>query len=212
MKLDEHGQPPRFISAQRVADRSTDELIGLCKGILADGIIVQEEAEYLQLWLRQNVEARSQWPGNILHARVYEYLEDGYLDKDEKDELMELLKSFSGATDPSPDYNQSTSLPFSNPMPELLFAGESYCFTGRMHYGTRNDCQRVVRSLGGEICNTPIQNECVLVVGYLGSRDWIHTSYGRKIEKAVDYRERGYPIDIISEEHWTQERLKAFSF
>lgn len=34
------------------------------------------------------------------------------------------------------------------------------------------------------------------------SRDGAHTTFGRKIEKAVSYREKGVPIAIVSEDHW----------
>jgi hypothetical protein len=37
-----------------VDDRQIDTLMGLCKGLLADGRVNQLEAEYLQNWLAQN--------------------------------------------------------------------------------------------------------------------------------------------------------------
>jgi len=42
----------------------------------------------------------------------------------------------------------------------------------------------------------------VLVIADLGSRDWIHTSYGRKIERAVEYRQAGVPLVITDEAYW----------
>ena len=41
-----------------------------------------------------------------------------------------------------------------------------------------------------------------LVIGTFGSRDWVHTAFGRKIEKAVSYREAGVPLRIVAEDHW----------
>lgn len=41
-----------------------------------------------------------------------------------------------------------------------------------------------------------------LVIGEVGSQAWRHSSYGRKIEAAIDLRESGTPIRIISESHW----------
>jgi hypothetical protein len=41
-----------------------------------------------------------------------------------------------------------------------------------------------------------------LVIGSVGSRDWAHSTHGRKIEKAVSYRNGGAPLAIIGEEHW----------
>lgn len=41
-----------------------------------------------------------------------------------------------------------------------------------------------------------------LIIGSIGNEQWMHTSYGLKIKKAVELREAGTPISIISEEHW----------
>jgi hypothetical protein len=40
------------------------------------------------------------------------------------------------------------------------------------------------------------------VIGEIGSRDWIHSTHGRKIEKAMDYNGRGCRIAIVGEQHW----------
>jgi hypothetical protein len=45
-----NSQNQRF-NSKRVSDRNIDELIGLARGILADGKVDQQEAEYLQKWL-----------------------------------------------------------------------------------------------------------------------------------------------------------------
>ena len=42
-----------------------------------------------------------------------------------------------------------------------------------------------------------------LVIGNYATDSWIHSSYGRKIEKAVDMKAKGHHIKIISESHWT---------
>lgn len=41
-----------------------------------------------------------------------------------------------------------------------------------------------------------------LVIGEIGSRDWIHSTHGRKIEKAVELRNGGARLAIVSERHW----------
>ena len=43
-----------------------------------------------------------------------------------------------------------------------------------------------------------------LVIGTLASRDWAHTSHGRKIESAIKANEEGSAIKIIAEEDWTR--------
>jgi hypothetical protein len=42
------------------------------------------------------------------------------------------------------------------------------------------------------------------VIGLFARPDWANTNYGRKIERAVELRDCGSGISIISEEHWKQ--------
>lgn len=41
-----------------------------------------------------------------------------------------------------------------------------------------------------------------LVIGNIGSEVWKHSTFGNKIAKAVEYRDKGREIVIISEAHW----------
>lgn len=43
-----------------------------------------------------------------------------------------------------------------------------------------------------------------LVVSSIGNDQWLHSSYGTKIKKAVELRNSGVPIAIISETHWQE--------
>ena len=199
--LDGHGQPlNRAFNSQRVADRETDELIGLCHGLLADRRINQAEADFLHEWLNSRKAVCSQFPGNLIHARVCEYLDDGVLDADEKIELFEFIAKLTNHTETPLLVPCSTTLPFDMPMRDILFDGTEFCLTGKFAYGLRKDCELLVKSLGGSLCSTPVKRGCTVVIGYSGSRDWIHSTHGRKIEAAVDYRKAGYPISIVSEE------------
>lgn len=41
-----------------------------------------------------------------------------------------------------------------------------------------------------------------LVIGELASRDWVASSHGRKIEKALVFKEKGVPVMMLSEKDW----------
>ncbi len=43
-----------------------------------------------------------------------------------------------------------------------------------------------------------------LVIGTYVTDSWMHESYGRKIEKAMNYRAAGVPINIVTEERWAE--------
>jgi len=212
---DEYGQAPsRVIRAQQVADRSIDELIGLCKGISADNKICIEEVEYMKNWLIANEHIRDKWPANIIAARVVSCLEDGYLSKEELDDLFELMKTIVGNCDGSIPYNFSTLLPFDNPLPNLyekIYQHLPFCLTGKFIFGSRYDCTFELECRGKSWIDSPRKSGCILVIGFLGSRDWVHSTHGRKIEQAVYFREENEKkcecnewskTVIISEDHW----------
>jgi NAD-dependent DNA ligase len=75
-------------------------------------------------------------------------------------------------------------------------------FTGKFAFGPRADCERQVIKLGAACERAITHRTRYLVIGTFGSRDWVHTSFGRKIEKAVQYRDDGHPLAIVAEDHW----------
>lgn len=65
MPLDEQAQPI-FLSkkdAVRIDERKIDELIGICKGIIADKDITQDEINFLYQWLSNNIGVANSWSG-----------------------------------------------------------------------------------------------------------------------------------------------------
>ena len=49
--LDPHGQPVSgLVNRKRRVERDLSELLGLAKGMLADGVVNDKEAEYLVKW------------------------------------------------------------------------------------------------------------------------------------------------------------------
>lgn len=202
--LDVHGQPLNLRwNAARRADRTLDEMLGLVKGVIVDGVVTEGEAQFLAHWINANPEAARIWPGNVLARRLQKIFADRVVDEEERDDLLGLLQSVTGETLGMPENeNPSTRLPLDDPAPALSFDGTLYVFTGRFVYGTRAACQASVVERGGECASDITRKTDVVVIGDLGSRDWIHTSFGRKIQKAVEYRDHGVGLAIVSEEHW----------
>jgi hypothetical protein len=59
-------------------------------------------------------------------------------------------------------------------------------------------------ALGASANDSPTNKTSYLVIGSIGSTDWVHSTHGRKIEKAVRLRTEGRPIHIIAEEYWAE--------
>src|SRR6266540_1884482 len=141
--LDKDGQPlNKRINTRLRSEREVDELLGLCKGILADGVVNQAEAEFLAQWLRLNRETADQWPANVLFDRINSMLADNRLDKDEERELLGLLIDITGG-DASrlSAHSLSTGLPINIPTPGRGIPGKQFCFTGKFVFGPRSKCQ-----------------------------------------------------------------------
>ena len=71
------------VNAVRIGHRQIDELIGLARGLQADGKIDQSEVEFLEKWLAANVAISTQPLIHTLYKRIHEILRDGIVDADE---------------------------------------------------------------------------------------------------------------------------------
>ena len=190
---------------KNIQDRQIDTLIGLSKGLTADGKIDQAEAEFLLSWLIQSRGASDNPIIANLLDKVSSMLEDDELDDDEAAELLASLHSICGEASAIGELAKATSLPINDPMPSLEFEGKHFLFTGTCAFGTRKQCQAATEGLGGVIAKNVTKSVNYLVIGTYVTDSWIHESYGRKIEKAMEYRDRGTGLVIITEEHWLKQ-------
>jgi NAD-dependent DNA ligase len=137
-------------------------------------------------------------------ARVERIFADGRCDDEERQELKGVMEAISGykpEADAAETY--SSTLPLDASLPELVFPDRVFSITGRFAYGTRQKVMEAIKERGGRPSDSaPTKESNYLVIGIFASRDWINTNYGRKIERAVELRESGSGIAIISEEHW----------
>lgn len=207
MKKDDQNQlVSRAIRAKDTSDRKVDELIGICRGIMADGNINKKEAEYLLSWVESNREFAQSYPFNIIYTRVSSMLSDNVFDDEEKQELLEIMVKLTGGEIIGDDTeSMSSTLPLCVPFPTIVFSGSSFVFTGIFTTGARKILEELVKELGGIIHDIVKKDTDYLVIGDIGSKDWAHSSYGRKIEKAVEYRDnKETGISIICESHWAK--------
>ena len=66
-------------SISRIQDRLIDELIGICRGVIADDEVDEREAIFIGQWIEQHRDVADRWPVNVLYARLKEMLKDGVL-------------------------------------------------------------------------------------------------------------------------------------
>lgn len=206
-KLDAHGQPAPQYCAPRIADRAIDELVGLCKGMIADRNLSEEEIGFLTSWLQANQQAIDVWPASAIASRINQITSDKIITAEEREDLLTLLQEIVGQSQNATATNNSTALPLTKPAPPVFFQKHRFCLTGRFAVGTRADVEYEIQERGGMVDKTVTNYTHFLLIGEIGSRDWIHSTHGRKIEKAIALAENGSPIALISEEHWTDHLL-----
>ncbi|MCF7752113.1 BRCT domain-containing protein, partial [Bacillus subtilis subsp. subtilis] len=85
-----------------------------------------------------------------------------------------------------------------------IHADQSFVVTGTFSFGVRATVSEAIERLGGRLSGSPSRRTHYLIIGELGSRDWINSNAGRKILTAVELRDEGHPIAIVSERHWAR--------
>lgn len=189
----------------RQLTKSTEILMGMVTGMVADGQLHDLEIQLLSTWLTENAEVAEQWPGSVIARKVREVLADGVITQDEREHLLQVLQGLAanefavtGAA-----VAEVASLPINDVVTvEIVNAG--VCHTGVFLFGTRAACERLTLKAGGMPLDNVSKRTDILVVGTKVSPDWAHSSFGRKIQRAAELQEEGHPIEIISERRWLE--------
>jgi NAD-dependent DNA ligase len=189
--MDENFTAPNY---QRTQDRKIDEFIGICKGVLADNEFNESENNTLIKWLNEK---------QINDLQVKE-IQKNLTNNNDLKNLQDMLKRYIGYDmQEFGIMNASTSLPIEKMLLPIKFKDKSFCLTGKFAsaIGNREKIASLIKDQNGIIKSNVILDLDYLVIGELGNQDWIHSNSGRKIEKALKYREKNKTgIKIISEQ------------
>lgn len=91
-----HGQPDPAYNRMRRIDRDLAEMLGVVKGVLADGLVTTDEAKKLRQWCDAHPDIAEEWPGSALVRRLDHIFEDGEVSEAERSWLAELLHDLVG--------------------------------------------------------------------------------------------------------------------
>ena len=181
--------------------RSMGALLGITQGLLCDGELNDREIEFLYDWMRTNDAIANTPPVNIIFQRVAAVLKDGIITATEREYLAGTLQRFiGGSIDELSAPNHVTELIFDD-VERVNFRESRFCLTGDFAYADRPQCEGLIAARGG-IVGSVTRKLNYLVVGQGGSTEWKHGSFGTKIAKALDYRQRGVPLLIVAESVW----------
>jgi hypothetical protein len=191
-------------SFARLTDGEVEELVGICRGIVADDELNVAELRFVQSWISSRNHLRYGWPYSVLGPRIEKALEDEVVTQEEGRLLCALIRSLV-ATPRSknlPADSSSFQIPYSNTSEEVSIADAVFCLSGNFVFGEKSTCVAELVIRGGVVVDSVSAEVDYLVVGALGSSEWVHGSYGRKIERAIElYDQLGAPL-ILSEQQW----------
>ncbi|MFC7537188.1 hypothetical protein ACFQPG_07380 [Sphingomonas sp. GCM10030256] len=77
----------------RLESRQIDELIGLARGVIADGVVSEAEVTFLEKWLVGNLSISTHPMIRLLYNRIEGILQDGIADEDERIDLLTRSKA-----------------------------------------------------------------------------------------------------------------------
>lgn len=182
-----------------------DELnryLGLCAGVICDGIVTLDEAEtlyseYAYSDLHRNPALRR------LGVTLKATLADGKLDEDEAERLQTMLTdlvgdAFSDTGVASIGLVTHTKTPLQSP-DEIVFSGSDFVVTGVSASCTRNELHARIAAAGGIPKKNISQHTRYLVISDTATRSWHASHFGRKIEKAMKLVESGQTLDFVPE-------------
>lgn len=195
------------------------ELHGFLAGIVADAVISPEELEALRRWMTAHTGARDKWPYDETERLIRKILADGKVTQEEQSEFLAFASSFVErlTDDQTLDSSYFRDKWMQNDAPVVqtvdgLFHPDGIvhvdrariCFTGQMASGTRKEVEKIASDAGAMPSSSVTQSLDYLVIGSKSNPSWAYATYGRKVEKVMEYNKKGADIRIVSEQHFLE--------
>ena len=194
----------QMVSSKDTGDSSLvsriDELIGFLAGLAADGILNDLEIVALSDWLDSNDDVKDKWPASAIVSRLEYIREDGIITNEERADLLTTVKQFVGPDlEPGDITVEASTAVWEDKVESMNIAGSTFCLTGDFVSGDRNSVDTLLKCLGASTSPNMSKEVDYLVIGTLASKNWLYTSHGRKIEKALLLKRKGVDVIIITE-------------
>jgi NAD-dependent DNA ligase len=192
------------MNSHRNLTKAMQTLLGICRGLTADNHLNDAEIQFLSTWIADNKEATVAWPGCVIRDRVAHVLEDGQVTDEEREQLLTVVKELCGSE--FMETGSAEAAPVSFPTEDVCINldGATFCLTGKFIFGPRSSVERVIENKGGLVGGNVTQKTDYLIIGTLSSPDWLHSNHGLKIQKAVELKQAGQKIFIITEKAWLE--------
>lgn len=174
------------------------ELQKILSGILDDGIIALDEIDSLRFWLEEHRELTDVYPFGKVVKVVNSVLEDGEIDSSD----IEMIKCvFLEVINPVKSHSCCEII--------TSLYEKHVCLTGDFDFGSKEDVSRIIEKAGGIVEKSVKKSTDYVVVGSKGNANWKAGNYGAKIQKALEYIDKGCRIIIIKEKEFIPMALRC---
>ncbi len=165
----------------------------IIEAIMIDNEIGLNEINELNEWLDNNNHLIGNYPFDKIYSIVKKVLNDGIISSDE---INELLSEFNNFINPIKENNSNRTFDFQNKI---------FCLTGTFNFGSKDNIEEKIVEKGG-ICGKNVTSKTdYLIVGGSGSDAWKFGNYGGKVQKAMELKEKGKNIEIVSEDDFLNQ-------
>jgi len=189
-------------SPSETLKQSLGELLGLARGLMADQELTDSEIHFLNEWLDERHSMTSSFPGNVIHERIKDVLEDGVVTEEERSHLVDTLNMLiEDRLEDLAEQVDLTELWFDD-VGLIDFNKARFCLTGNFVYGPEDVCKTAIEQRGGIVTPSVGDESHFLVVGGLGVDEWRSGGLGAEIESAMKLRATGKSVKIIPEDSW----------
>ena len=214
----------KALSENEFYDHTTQEiqhLSGILHGIIANSEINDLEIINLHKWLSMNEHLLGTYPYDSLSELLNHILEDGIIDENERS----FLKSFFNAfCNPSLSYKIEQALTNSEPEnftklyekysifeddPQIIFKDNTFCVTGISAKYKRSEIFEMIEQRGGIVSKNMTKDTDYLIYCNEGNTCWAFSTWGRKVERAINYKKKDSRIHIIKEDDLLRTILDA---
>lgn len=172
--------------------KSLQELKQIIEKIMVDKSITENEINYLKFWLDHNNQLIGNYPFDKINNIVNQVLNDGQITDEEFNNLNMVFNEF---INPLNSKNSKA----------IIIENKCFCLTGTFNSGSKEDIEKKIIDRGG-FCSKGVSTKInYLIVGDSGSDAWKFGNYGGKVQKAMELKEKGTQIEIISETDFINE-------
>lgn len=176
------------------------KLLGIVQGISLDNLIKEVEIRFLDQWLKENDYLKNTYPYDELYAFTTYILDKKVVERDVHEKALQFMNALScSSSSSSKVLVDSLNANIWQLDPEVIIPEKTFCITGISIYQPRKAIAEKVELFGGYVTDNIVQSLDYLVVCSQKNECWAFTSYGRKVEKAVELRKKGKQINIIHE-------------